>query len=65
MIRIGIIEDNIFLLKSFRDYLNETDGMSVVFASVSMEDAKEQMENKSIPAPDVVLLDIFYPVNQE
>lgn len=61
MIRIGIIEDNIFLLKSFRDYLNETDGMSVVFASVSMEDAKEQMENKSIPAPDVVLLDIFLP----
>ncbi|MFN6373906.1 MAG: response regulator [Chitinophagia bacterium] len=61
MIRIGIIEDNIFLLKSFRDYLNETDGMSVVFSSISMEDAKEQMDNKSIPAPDVVLLDIFLP----
>jgi DNA-binding NarL/FixJ family response regulator len=61
MIRIGIIEDNVFLLKSFRDYLNDTDGMSVVFASVSMEDAKEQMENKNTPIPDIVLLDIFLP----
>jgi DNA-binding NarL/FixJ family response regulator len=61
MIRIGIIEDNVFLLKSFRDYLNDTDGMSVVFASVSMEDAKEQMENKNTSIPDIVLLDIFLP----
>lgn len=61
MIRIGIIEDNIFLLKSFRDYLNETDGMKVVFASISMEDAKEQMSNKNSPPPDIILLDIFLP----
>lgn len=61
MIRIGIIEDNIFLLKSFRDYLNDTEGMSVVFASISMEDAKEQINNKSLPTPDIVLLDIFLP----
>jgi DNA-binding NarL/FixJ family response regulator len=61
MIRIGIIEDNIFLLKSFRDYLNDTDGMSVVFASISMEDAKEQINNKNTTIPDIILLDIFLP----
>ena len=43
MIRIGIIEDNIFLLKSFRDYLNSTEGMAVVFSCASMEEAKEAL----------------------
>lgn len=61
MIRVGIIEDNIFLLKSFRDYINETEGMTVVFSCISMEDAKEQMSSKNILAPDIILLDIFLP----
>ena len=61
MIRIGIIEDNIFLLKSFRDYLNSTEGMTVVFSCASMEEAREQIGFKTYPLPDIILLDIFLP----
>ena len=61
MTRIGIIEDNIFLLKSFRDYLNSAEGMTVVFSCASMEEAKEQIDNKNTLSPDIILLDIFLP----
>ncbi len=61
MIRIGIIEDNIFLLKSFRDYLNSSEGMTVVFSCASMEEAKEHIDYKTNPNPDIILLDIFLP----
>lgn len=61
MIRIGIIEDNIFLLKSFRDYLNSAEGMTVVFSCASMEEAREQINDKSNPSPDIIFLDIFLP----
>lgn len=61
MIRIGIIEDNIFLLKSFRDYLNNAEDMTVVFSWFSMEEAKEQIEFKQSLLPDIILLDIFLP----
>jgi len=50
MIRIGIIEDNIFLLKSFRDYLNSAEGMAVVFSCASMEEAKEQIDIQNQPS---------------
>ena len=61
MTRIGIIEDNIFLLKSFRDYLNSAEGMTVVFSCASMEEAREQINDKSNPSPDIIFLDIFLP----
>ena len=61
MTRIGIIEDNIFLLKSFRDYLNSAEGMTVVFSCASMEEAKQQIELKQSLSPDIILLDIFLP----
>ena len=61
MIRIGIIEDNIFLLKSFRDYLNSSEGMTVVFSCASMEEAKEHINYKTNTNPDIILLDIFLP----
>jgi len=61
MTRIGIIEDNIFLLKSFRDYLNSAEGMTVVFSCASMEEAKQQIELKQPLPPDIILLDIFLP----
>lgn len=59
--KIGIIEDNIFLLKSFRDYLNSSEGLTVVFSCASMEETKEQIEAKQTEAPDIILLDIFLP----
>jgi DNA-binding NarL/FixJ family response regulator len=61
MTRIGIIEDNIFLLKSFRDYLNSTEGMMVVFSCASMEEARDHFEKREIQSPDIILLDIFLP----
>jgi DNA-binding NarL/FixJ family response regulator len=59
MTRIGIIEDNIFLLKSFRDYLNSAEGMTVVFSCASMEEAKEQIDNKNTLSPDIILLTAY------
>jgi response regulator of citrate/malate metabolism len=41
MIQVGIIEDNIFLLKSFRDYLNNTEGITVSFSCSSMEEMRQ------------------------
>lgn len=61
MIRVGIIEDNIFLLKSFRDYLNSTEGISVVFSCASMEELRDNVVLRDSLAPDVIMLDIFLP----
>jgi DNA-binding NarL/FixJ family response regulator len=61
MIKVGIIEDNIFMLKSYRDYLNSTEGIMVVFSFVSMEEARTQFEKKMVQAPDIILLDIILP----
>lgn len=61
MTRIGIIEDNIFLLKSFRDYLNSTEGMMVVFSCASMEEARDHFERRETQPPDIILVDIFLP----
>jgi DNA-binding NarL/FixJ family response regulator len=61
MINIGIIEDNIFLLKSFRDYLNSSEGLEVVFSYKSMEELKEQIKIKTPKQPDIILLDIVLP----
>jgi response regulator of citrate/malate metabolism len=63
MTKIGIIEDNIFLLKSFRDYLNSAEGITVVFSCASMEEAREQINEKSNPSPDIIFLDIFLVYN--
>lgn len=61
MITIGIIEDNIFLLKSFRDYINSTEGLEVVFSCTSMEDVKENYNSRKNKQPDIILLDIVLP----
>lgn len=61
MISVGIIEDNIFLLKSFRDYINSTEGLEVVFSCTSMEDVKENINSKKHKSPNIILLDIVLP----
>jgi DNA-binding NarL/FixJ family response regulator len=61
MISVGIIEDNIFLLKSFRDYINSTEGLEVVFSYTSMEDMKESSNSRKNKQPDIILLDIVLP----
>ncbi|MFN5422432.1 MAG: response regulator transcription factor, partial [bacterium] len=49
------------MLKSFRDYLNSTEGLTVVFSCASMEEFREHLAKKEIAAPDVIMLDIFLP----
>ena len=61
MITVGIIEDNIFLLKSFRDYINSAEELEVVFSCTSMEEAKELFSSKQNKQPDIILLDIVLP----
>jgi DNA-binding NarL/FixJ family response regulator len=61
MITVGIIEDNIFLLKSFRDYINSAEELEVVFSCTSMEEAKELFSSKKNKQPDIILLDIVLP----
>ena len=61
MISVGIIEDNIFLLKSFRDYINSTVGLEVLFSYTSMEDMKDSTNSRKNKQPDIILLDIVLP----
>lgn len=61
MISVGIIEDNIFLLKSFRDYINTTEDLEVVFSCTSMEEVIDLFSSKKINSPDIILLDIVLP----
>lgn len=61
MISVGIIEDNIFLLKSFRDYINSSEELEVIFSCTSMEEAQEQFGSKKSKHPDIILLDIVLP----
>jgi DNA-binding NarL/FixJ family response regulator len=61
MITVGIIEDNIFLLKSFRDYLNSTEGLEVVFSFSSMEEIKGRLKSNIPGRPEIILLDIVLP----
>lgn len=59
MIRIGIIEDNFFLLKNYQEFLKEMGDYEVVFACTTLEEA---FRNRSIEiAPDIILLDLFLP----
>ena len=61
MIKVGIIEDNIFLLKSFRDYLNNTEGISVSFSCSSMEEMRQHAAKKDKITPEIIMLDILLP----
>lgn len=59
MIRIGIIEDNFFLLKNYQEFLKEMGQYELVFACTTLE---EVFRNRSIEiTPDIILLDLFLP----
>jgi DNA-binding NarL/FixJ family response regulator len=61
MIQVGIIEDNIFLLKNFRDYLNNTEGITVSFSCSSMEEMRQHAAKNEKTTPEIILLDILLP----
>src|ERR1700744_4104870 len=62
MIKVGLIDDNYFLLNNYKEFLQDFPDISVVFTFVSLE---ELSKNKSlgivVQEPDIVLLDIAHP----
>jgi DNA-binding NarL/FixJ family response regulator len=62
MIKVGLIDDNYFLLNNYKEFLQDFPDISVVFTFLSLEElSKEQKQGISIKEPDIVLLDIVGP----
>jgi DNA-binding NarL/FixJ family response regulator len=59
MIRVGLIDDNFSLLKTYREFLNDFGIIRVVFAYSSLQELDTQPLQQL--DPDVVLLDIGMP----
>lgn len=62
MIKVGLIDDNYFLLNSYKEFLQDFPDITVVFTFMSLEElAKTMKQGLHIPEPDIVLLDINQP----
>jgi len=59
MIKVGLIDDNYFLLNSYKEFLQDFPEISIVFTFMSLEELiKNIRQGLHIPEPDIVLLDI-------
>lgn len=62
MIKVGLIDDNYFLLNSYKEFLQGFPDVSVVFTYMSMEElTKTIRQGLYVSEPDIVLLDINQP----
>ena len=62
MIKVGLIDDNYFLLNSYKEFLQDFSDISIVFTFMSLAElTKTIRQGLHIPDPDVVLLDINQP----
>ncbi|HEY8897971.1 MAG TPA: response regulator transcription factor [Niastella sp.] len=62
MIKVGLIDDNYFLLNSYKEFLQDFPDISIVFTFMSLEElTKTIRQGLHIPEPDIVLLDINQP----
>jgi DNA-binding NarL/FixJ family response regulator len=62
MIKVGLIDDNYFLLNSYKEFLQGFPDISVVFTYMSMEElTKTVRQGLYVSEPDIVLLDINQP----
>lgn len=62
MIKVGLIDDNYFLLNSYKEFLQGFPDMSVVFTYMSLENlTKTIRQGLHVLEPDIVLLDINLP----
>jgi DNA-binding NarL/FixJ family response regulator len=62
MIKVGLIDDNYFLLNSYKEFLQDFPDISVVFSFMSLgELTKTMRQGLHVPDPDIVLLDINQP----
>lgn len=59
MIKVGLIDDNYFLLNSYKEFLQDFQDISIVFTFMSLEElTKTVRQGLHIPEPDIILLDI-------
>src|ERR1700754_5013919 len=62
MIKVGLIDDNYFLLNNYKEFLQDFPDIVVVFTFVSLEElSKEKKQGITVKEPDIVLLDIAVP----
>lgn len=62
MIKVGLIDDNYFLLNSYKEFLQGFPDMSVIFTYMSLESLSKTIRQAlHVPEPDIVLLDINLP----
>jgi DNA-binding NarL/FixJ family response regulator len=62
MIKVGLIDDNYFLLNDYKEFLEDFTDISVVFTFTSLEELNKNIRHGIfVGEPDVVLLDITIP----
>ena len=62
MIKVGLIDDNYFLLNNYKEFLQDFSDIAVVFTCTSLEELSKNIRHGIlIKEPDVVLLDIVLP----
>jgi DNA-binding NarL/FixJ family response regulator len=59
MISIGLIEDNLHLSNTYKEFLEDFRDFKVIFSVQSMEEF--ELKHKHLKEPDVILLDIKLP----
>lgn len=62
MIKVGLIDDNYFLLNDYKEFLEDFTDISAVFTFTSLEELNKNIRHGIfVDEPDVVLLDIAIP----
>ena len=62
MIKVGLIDDNYFLLNNYKEFLQDFPDISVVFTFTSLEElSKNKKQGIVVNEPDIVLLDVAVP----
>jgi len=62
MIKVGLIDDNYFLLNNYKEFLQDFTDIDVVFSFTSLEELGRNIGHGILVAePDVVMLDITLP----
>ncbi len=62
MIKVGLIDDNYFLLNNYKEFLQDFSDIDVVFTFTSLEEMNKNINHGIfVVEPDVVLLDITLP----
>src|SRR5688500_10503557 len=66
MIKVGLIDDNYFLLNNYKEFLGDFPDITVVFTFQSLQElSKTIKQGLHVQEPDIVLLDINQPGHSE